>query len=182
MTPSAYKRGGLGETIYYEIAKSPLGILLVAGTEKGLCCIRFGEARRTLLHDLQQGFPRARLIESGPVIRPWIEALTAYLEGKTAWPRLPIDVCGTAFQAKVWEALRSIPAGVTATYSDIAATIGRPSATRAVARACATNNVALAIPCHRVVPKTGGTGGYRWGPKRKANLLVLEKRQSKLKG
>lgn len=174
MTPMNYQQGAKDQTISYAIARSPLGYLLVAATEVGLCHVRLGEAPDPLEQELRQEFPAATL-QPQAELQAWIETLIDYLSGNQPWPQLPVDVKATAFQRQVWEALRQIPAGTTLTYSQLAEKLGQPQATRAVARACATNPVALAIPCHRIVPKSGGVGGYRWGAERKQQLLALEK-------
>lgn len=174
MTPSRYAQGGEGETIYFTVRTVKLGYIIAAGTESGLCCIRLGDKERVLRQELSKEFSAAILHEDhGPVVN-WGNALADYIDSNCPWPTLPIDISATAFQAKVWAALRALPAGMTATYSEIAEKIGQPKATRAVATACAANPVALAIPCHRILPKAGGTGGYRWGPERKLRLLKLE--------
>lgn len=174
MTPATYRRGGEGVRVHFQTAACAVGYLLVAGTEKGVCCVRIGTSRSAVLDELREEFHRAELIEGNERTAEWMQALLSYLEGAEPWPRLPLDVRATAFQARVWEMLRAIPAGSTASYGQIAAQIGQPTAARAVARACATNPVALAVPCHRMVPAGGGTGGYRWGTEVKKALLDLE--------
>jgi AraC family transcriptional regulator of adaptative response/methylated-DNA-[protein]-cysteine methyltransferase len=162
---------------------SPLGRLLVAGTERGVCAVKMGSSDAALVQALRREYPAAT-IGAAPDDRlaKWTDAILVQLAGLSAKgsrddsSRLPLDVQATAFQWQVWQALAAIPCGETRTYADVAATIGRPRAVRAVARACATNPVALAIPCHRVVPKAGGIGGYRWGSRRKAALLESERR------
>lgn len=174
MTPATYRRGGAGIQVHYQVASCTLGYLLVAGTEKGLCCVRIGKSHPQVLAELRKEFHRADLLEDADSTAKWMQALLNYLAGSEPWPMLPLDVRATAFRAKVWETLRKIPAGATASYGQIAAQIGRPTAARAVAQACATNPVALAVPCHRVVPMSGGSGGYRWGVEVKKTLLELE--------
>lgn len=174
MTPGAYARGGAGERIGVVVVATPLGALLVAGTATGLCAVRLGDDGEALRADLAAEFPAADLMDAETAVQDWAAALAAYVAGERPWPRLPVDVRGTAFQRRVWEALREIPAGATITYRDLAGRLGQPTAQRAVARAVASNPVALAVPCHRVVPAAGGTGGYRWGPERKARLLEAE--------
>ncbi len=176
MTPAAYQQGGRGEIVRYTIVESPLGQMLVAATNRGLCSVRLGESAIALEQELQQEFHNATLVASDIELHDWIQALVDYLNGTRQWSKLPFDVQATAFQLQVWEALRAIPAGTTASYSDIAEAIRQPKAVRAVARACATNPVALVIPCHRVVQKNGNLGGYRWGVNRKQSLLDLENR------
>lgn len=175
MTPKTYQGKGRGRVITYTIAGSPLGCLLLAATEKGICAVRLGNNRKELEHELKKEFAAAQLIENNRQVRPWIQALVDYLAGHTPWPLLPYDVQATAFQRRVWDWLRTIPAGTTYNYSELAKAIGQPTAARAVARACAANPVALVIPCHRIVPRSGGVGGYRWSPARKQKLLTLEK-------
>jgi AraC family transcriptional regulator of adaptative response/methylated-DNA-[protein]-cysteine methyltransferase len=136
--------------------------------------VRIGKVRGQVLEELQREFHRAELVETSERVAGWMQDLVTYLEGSRPWPELPLDVRATAFQAMVWETLRKIPEGTTASYGQIAVQIGRPTAARAVAQACATNPVALVIPCHRVVPAAGGAGGYRWGVEVKKTLLELE--------
>lgn len=175
MTPKTYKRKGRGARIVYTITDSPLGYLLLAATEKGICSIRFGNNKQTLERELKKEFTAAYLLPNDNCARQWIQALIDYLAGHKPWPLLPYDVRATAFQRRVWNWLRTIPAGSTYNYSEVAKAIGQPAAARAVARACASNPVALVIPCHRIVPKSGGVGGYRWSPSRKRKLLKLER-------
>jgi AraC family transcriptional regulator of adaptative response/methylated-DNA-[protein]-cysteine methyltransferase len=177
MTPKAYKQDGKGQKIYYSVVKCPLGLLLLAATNKGICAVRIGDSQKDLVDELKNEFKNADINETNSELSEWPQMLINYLAGSTSWPRLPFDVKATAFQRKVWEHLRTIPEGQTMHYSEIASAIGQPKATRAVARACATNPVAIVIPCHRVVPKTGGVGGYRWGPERKKKLLAMEKQK-----
>ena len=140
--------------------KCSLGLLLLAATKKGICAVRIGDSSKDLIGDLKNEFKNADISETNPDVSEWSKMLIDYLAGNTPWPRLPFDVRATAFQRRVWDYLRTIPEGQTMHYSEIAAAIGQPKATRAVARACATNPVALVRPCHRVLPKTGGVGGY----------------------
>lgn len=178
MTPATYRRGGLGAEIRYAVITSPLGRVLVAGTEKGVCAVRFGESEQALLSELQKEFPSAALKSDDGDLRPWLDALSSHLRGEEPYPNIALDVRSTAFQAKVWRALRRIPYGATASYSEIAKAIGEPKATRAVARACAANPVATVIPCHRVVRNDGAMGGYRWGLERKQALLETERQSA----
>lgn len=173
MTPGTYKQRGRGETIHYTIVASPLGALLVAATKRGICSVRLGETAIALEQELKQEFQEALLQPADSDLLNWTQALVNYLSG-IPLPELPLDVQATAFQLQVWEALRAIPIGTTASYSDIARAIGQPTSVRAVARACANNPIALVIPCHRVVQKDGGLGGYRWGVNRKQALLNIE--------
>ncbi|WP_026731376.1 bifunctional DNA-binding transcriptional regulator/O6-methylguanine-DNA methyltransferase Ada [Fischerella sp. PCC 9605] len=184
MTPRTYQRGGDGMVINYAIANCNLGLLLVAGTERGICMVSLGDSDTLLEKALQQEYPTAKINRcelhqesSHDNLSKWAIALLQYLSGEqpsSHLSTLPIDVQATAFQAKVWQALRQIPAGSTQTYSGVAESIGQPSAVRAVARACATNPVSLVIPCHRVVRSDGSLGGYRWGIERKQFLLAKE--------
>ncbi|MEO1131226.1 MAG: methylated-DNA--[protein]-cysteine S-methyltransferase [Cyanobacteria bacterium J06639_1] len=179
LAPSAYQQRGSGVAIEYTTFATPLGWVLVAASDRGLCSVRLGDSAAALEAECQQEFARATLQKTtGDRWRTWVEAIAGYLNGDRAWPLLPYDVRATAFQARVWEALRSIPAGRTLSYSEVAEAIGQPTATRAVARACATNPVALIVPCHRVVPKNGKSGNYRWGRDRKQALLDLEQTNS----
>ncbi len=181
MTPATYKQHGRGEEIRYTTVNSPLGFLIIAATKRGLCNVQLGENVAELEDGLIQEFRHAFLRRADDELQEWIQALVDYLSGNLPLPELSYDVKATAFQLQVWEALRKIPIGTTATYTDIACAIGLPSAVRAVARACATNPIALLVPCHRVVPKAGGLGGYRWGVVRKQSLLALEKEYTETK-
>ena len=164
--------------VAYTITDSPLGYLLIAATGKGICCVRFGESQKKLEAELKEEFQAAEFVPNDKNFQKWTQALVDYLAGEKPWPLLPYDVQATAFQKLVWEWLRQVPPGETYSYSEAAKAIGSPKAARAVARACATNPVALVIPCHRIVPKSGGLGGYYWGPERKQKLLTLEKNHS----
>lgn len=176
MTPTVYGRGATGVRLRYAIVQSPLGRLLVAATDRGVCAVSMGSSDQELERHLSSEFPNAtRLRDAGGLTR-WTKAILAHLEGRRPRLDLPLDVQATAFQWQVWTALAAIPFGETRSYADVASSIGRPRAARAVARACATNPVAIAIPCHRVVPSSGGTGGYRWGADRKTALLAAEHR------
>lgn len=179
MTPATYKRHGRGEEIRYTTVNSPLGYLIIAATARGLCSVRLGETVAELEDELLQEFRYASLCRTD-ALQEWIQALVNYLSGNLPLPELPYDVKATAFQLRVWQALGEIPIGTTVSYSDIARSIGQPTSVRAVARACATNPIALVIPCHRVVPKSG-LGGYRWGVTRKRAILDLEKQYAKTK-
>ena len=175
MTPGEYRRGGSGTSITFAIAPTPLGRLLVAATERGLCAVRFGESATDLERDLRQEFHAAQLHRDDSAMKQYVEPLLAAIRGENTTIDLPLDVRATAFQMKVWEKLRQIPRGETRSYSDIAREIGEPAAVRAVARACASNPVALAVPCHRVVRSDGDLAGYRWGVERKKKLLERER-------
>ena len=175
MTPATYARGGRGATIGYSVVASPLGTLLVAATERGICKVSLGDSTTALERDLRREFPAARIGRDSGKLASWVRHILAHLEGSEPHLELPLDIRATAFQQKVWGALRKIPYGSTRSYQDVARAIGSPSATRAVARACATNPVALVIPCHRVVREDGNVGGYRWGIDRKRQLLERER-------
>lgn len=174
MTPSAYQRGGRDQLIRYASGASELGTVLIAATATGICSVRFGDDQAELLAGLQHEFPAAALRESEDQLSPWLDLVRAYLSGTTRILELPVDVRGTAFQLKVWAALRAIPRGETRTYGQLAEDIGVPGGARAVARSCANNELPIAIPCHRVVPVTGDAGGYRWGERWKEHLLTIE--------
>jgi AraC family transcriptional regulator of adaptative response/methylated-DNA-[protein]-cysteine methyltransferase len=180
MTPGAYRAGGEGQRIAYVCVESPLGCLLVAATERGLCAVRLGEEAQ-LVAELAAEFPRADLVQDLEWVRPYVDGILALLGGRgsgavePAGGALPLDVRGTEFQRRVWEALRAIPYGQVRSYREVAEMIGEPSAVRAVARACATNPVALVVPCHRVVRANGELSGYRWGVERKRELLRRER-------
>ncbi|HXV23413.1 MAG TPA: methylated-DNA--[protein]-cysteine S-methyltransferase [Alphaproteobacteria bacterium] len=175
MTPSTYRKGGLGAEIGYAIAASPLGRLLAAATPKGVCFIGIGETDRDLESALRQEFPKASAIRRDEGrLGSAIATILAYLEGTAPHIDLPLDVRATAFQRRVWEELRRIPYGETRSYGEIAEAVGVPESVRAVGRACATNPVALIVPCHRVVREDGSLSGYRWGLARKQALLERE--------
>jgi AraC family transcriptional regulator of adaptative response/methylated-DNA-[protein]-cysteine methyltransferase len=175
MTPAEYRRGAKGAAVAFTIVDSSLGRLLVAGTEKGLCSVKLGDRDDLLESDLRGEYPSAEIRREQGAFSTWVRTLVAHLDGRAPKLDLPVDVQATAFQWKVWRRLQSIPYGETRAYSQVAKDLGVPSATRAVARACATNRVCLVIPCHRVVQKGGGLGGYRWGIERKRKLLQKEK-------
>ena len=177
MTPGRYRRGGAGERVRMAVGHTYLGHLLVAATDAGICAVRFGDTRETLVAELKAELPAAELIEDEGALAPWLRLLEQHVGGRARMIELPLDVSGSLFQLRVWSALRSIPPGKSRTYGEIAAAVGGEAAARAVARACASNPAALAIPCHRVVPKSGGgAGGYRWGTARKERLLRQERR------
>ncbi len=178
MTPSAYRRKGAGSTVRYALADTPLGIVLVAATDKGVCNITFGDDRRALVAQLDANFARAECIEDAARMAPFVAQIRAYLQGTRERFDLPLDIGATAFQRRVWDALRRIPYGETRSYTDIAESLGAPAAVRAVANACGTNPVALAIPCHRVIGKDGAIAGYRWELHRKEKLLETERAAS----
>ena len=175
MTPATYSRGAPGARIAYTVVPSPLGRLLVATTPRGICRVSLGSGAEELEAGLRAEFPAAELRRDRGALARSVGAILRYLAGRAEPLDLPLDVRATAFQRRVWEALRRIPYGTTRTYAEIARAIGKPTATRAVARACATNPAALVIPCHRVVRQDGGLGGYRWGMERKRALLARER-------
>jgi AraC family transcriptional regulator of adaptative response/methylated-DNA-[protein]-cysteine methyltransferase len=175
MTPATVRKGGVGQKIQFSIVSSPLGRLMGAYTEHGVCAVRLGNDDAALERELRAEFPNAEIHKAGATIHEWVTAIVKSLDGERPGSAIPVDAQGTAFQHRVWNALQQIPRGTTLSYSDVARKIGRPTAVRAVARACATNPVALVIPCHRVVREDGGLGGYRWGLERKEQLLEREK-------
>jgi AraC family transcriptional regulator of adaptative response/methylated-DNA-[protein]-cysteine methyltransferase len=174
MAPSAYRRKGAGLTVRYVSAPTSLGFVLIAATDKGICKIGFGDDDALLIDELRGEFANAELQEDAEQLAPFIAQIDAYLRGTRQDFDLPLDIAATSFRQRVWDALRRIPYGETRSYSQIAEAVGSPRAVRAVATACATNPVALAIPCHRVVQKGGALAGYRWGLPRKAALLDNE--------
>src|SRR5579871_4659088 len=176
MAPSTYRRGGAGMTIAYATSDAPLGRLLVGATERGVCSVALGASDAELVAALRREFPAATIVSDRDALATWTDAIVAHLSGASRRLDLPLDIQATAFQWQVWQALTAIPRGETRTYAEVARAIGRPRAVRAVARACATNPVALAIPCHRVVASDGSVGGYRWGVARKKALLSREGR------
>jgi len=190
MTPDKYRRGAVAAVVRYTIFRYPsvrntidrdalsnrrLGSMLIAATDKGICSIQFGDSEQQLQQGLMREFPFAVRRRDDDAMSEWREKLTSLVQGHETNPSLPLDIRATAFQRRVWEYLQRIPRGETRSYSAVAKKIGMPKATRAVARACATNPVAVAIPCHRVVRQDGELGGYRWGIERKERLLALEK-------
>jgi AraC family transcriptional regulator of adaptative response/methylated-DNA-[protein]-cysteine methyltransferase len=174
MTPSRYRKQGSGVTIRYAIADTPVGRLLLAGTASGVCSVQFGESDTALEGALRREYPQAEIVRNEKQLAGWVRVIRNRIQGDNS-ASLPLDIRATAFQRLVWEELRAIPNGSTRSYGEIAKRIGQPRAARAVARACATNPVAVAIPCHRVVREDGALGGYRWGVRRKQKLLALEK-------
>lgn len=178
MTPARYGKRGSGVSIRYAIAKTPIGRMLLAATSRGICSVQFGESVETLESELRREYPLAEIARSDKALASSVRAIQGRIRGEDR-KTLPLDIQATAFQRLVWEQLREIPYGGTRSYGEVAKRIGRPKAARAVARACATNPVAIAIPCHRVVRENGDPGGYRWGLRRKQNLLALEKSVTK---
>jgi AraC family transcriptional regulator, regulatory protein of adaptative response / methylated-DNA-[protein]-cysteine methyltransferase len=177
MTPTSYQQGGKSMTIEYTISHCALGMLLVAATSRGICAVSLGSTDAELEASLIKEFPHAQLHRNDPLLQPWVHEILHYLDGNPQKLDLPLDIQATTFQWKVWETLRSIPYGQTRTYSQVAEQIGSPGAARAVARACASNQAALIIPCHRVIGIGGKLSGYRWGIDRKQKLLAMEKEQ-----
>jgi AraC family transcriptional regulator, regulatory protein of adaptative response / methylated-DNA-[protein]-cysteine methyltransferase len=176
MTPSDFRSGGAGQEMRFAIGECSFGAILVAASEKGVSAILLGDDPEILLRDLQQQFPRAKLIGGDRSFEQLTAKVLSFVENPATGLDLPLDVQGTAFQHRVWEALRRIPAGSTASYAEIAQRIGAPKSVRAVARACAANHIAVAIPCHRVVRSDGALSGYRGGVERKRALLTKEAR------
>ncbi|CAB3860328.1 MULTISPECIES: bifunctional transcriptional activator/DNA repair enzyme AdaA [Achromobacter] len=174
MTPTTFRKNGEGLDIRFAVAQCSLGALLVAATPTGICDISLDEDPEQLVRNLQDRFKAARLIGADAEFETWVAAVVSFVEDPSRGLDLPLDVRGTAFQRRVWEALRDIPVGTTTTYTQVAERIGLPRAVRAVARACATNSIALAIPCHRVVRTDGSMAGYRWGIDRKRELIARE--------
>lgn len=177
MTPSAYRDGGQGEAIWHAVDRCSLGHVLVAATGRGVCAILLGDDPAALRADLAGRFPKAHLTDPEPDFDEWVAQVVRYVDdfAHAQGLGLPLDIRGTAFQRRVWEALRDIPAGQTASYRDVAQSIGSPKAARAVAKACGSNALAVAIPCHRVVRNDGALSGYRWGIERKRLLLERER-------
>ena len=174
MTPSAYKKGGKGVTINFTITDCELGRILVARTIKGLCNVAFADDDEQLEENLRKEFPNAEIVKDANVLKEFVEEILKHLSGKKKRLDLPLDIQATAFQMQVWELLRKIPYGETVTYSQIAEQLGDRNKVRAVARACASNRVAVVIPCHRVIGSDGKLTGYRWGVERKSKLLKAE--------
>ena len=175
MTPATYRKGGKGMKIEYTIAKSPLGKVLVAATERGVSAVYLGDAQNKLVAELHEEYPRAEISPATDSAQRWIREIVQRIEGKPAQVDLPLDLQATAFQRRVWQELQRIPRGTTRTYSQVARALGRPKAVRAVARACATNPVSIVVPCHRVIREDGSLAGYRWGLSRKEQLLAAER-------
>ncbi len=175
MTPTAYRAGGTNTDIRFAVGECSLGSILVASSDRGVCAILLGDDPDALVRDLQDRFPKARLLGADKGFEQRVATVVGFVEAPDQRLDLPLDLRGTAFQQRVWQALREIPCGSTASYAEIAARIGRPKAVRAVAQACASNRLAVVVPCHRVVRTDGALSGYRWGVERKRELLGLEK-------
>lgn len=174
MTPGRYRNGGADEVLHFAVAQCFLGAILVASSDKGVASILLGDDPADLVRDLQDRFPRAELVGADAGYERTVARVVGFVEAPDIGLDLPLDVRGTAFQQRVWQALREIPAGETVTYAEVARRIRSPSATRAVAGACAANRIAIAIPCHRVIRNDGSLSGYRWGVERKRRLIELE--------
>ena len=174
MTPTKFREGGSDTDIFFAIGKSSLGSILVAQSNKGVCSILIGEDPEALIRDLQDRFPKANLIGDEAGYQELVAKVVGLIEQPGTSLDLPLDIRGTAFQQRVWNALQQIPPGTTATYTEIAKKIGMPKAVRAVAQACVANALAVAIPCHRVIKNDGSLSGYRWGVDRKRALLERE--------
>ncbi|MNZ63588.1 Bifunctional transcriptional activator/DNA repair enzyme Ada [compost metagenome] len=175
MTPGTYRDGGANTDIRFAIGQCSLGAILVAQSARGICAILLGDDPQALLHDLQDKFPKANLLGGDSEFETLVAKVVGLIEVPGIGLNLPLDLRGTVFQERVWQALRNIPAGSTASYAEIAQRIGSPKAVRAVAQACAANALAVAIPCHRVVRSDGNLSGYRWGIERKRQLLERER-------
>jgi AraC family transcriptional regulator of adaptative response/methylated-DNA-[protein]-cysteine methyltransferase len=175
MTPATYQKGGKGMKIRYTTAKSSLGEVLVAATERGVSAVYLGDATPKLVNELREEYPRAEITAEKGAFSQWVEEIVTRMEGGAPRRELPLDLQATAFQRRVWQELQQIPRGSTRTYSQIARAVGKPRAVRAVARACATNPVSIVVPCHRVVRADGNLAGYRWGLSRKEKLLERER-------
>lgn len=187
MTPQRYQKGGVNEEICYALVSCSMGLMMVAATQRGVCSIEFGDHGDSLIQQLHERFPRAMFLPGDKTFRIWLSRILKYLDQSGHHPGewqkklldLPLDIQGTLFQQQVWKALRDIPAGETLSYSQVAQKIGKPKAIRAVASACASNAIAILIPCHRVVRQSGELSGYRWGVTRKAELLRRESEETK---
>jgi AraC family transcriptional regulator of adaptative response/methylated-DNA-[protein]-cysteine methyltransferase len=181
MTPATYRKGGMGMMIGYSIAKTALGKVLVAATERGVSAVYLGDSEAKLVQELRDEYPRAELTPADESFENWVKEIVQRVDGKPPRVELPLDLQATAFQRRVWQELQRIPAGTTRTYSQVARALGNPKAVRAVARACATNPVSIVVPCHRVIRQDGSLAGYRWGLSRKEQLLAQE-RKSEIRG
>ena len=176
MTPASFRRGGAGVHITYTIAEAPIGRVLVATTPRGVCAVELGSSDAAVERALRNDFPHATLERNDEPGRTWVRAVLERVRRprQSSGDSIPLDVDGTAFQMRVWKALQEIPAGESRSYQEVAESIGQPNASRAVARACATNRVAVVIPCHRVIRADGQSAGYKWGVERKRRLLDEE--------
>lgn len=176
MTPADYRDAGKDQVVAYTLEKTEIGWLLVAATKKGICSIEFGDNKQQLRANLERRFDAAHIDPTNQKLRGWVKEIVSFIRTPVHGLHLPLDIQGTAFQQRVWKALQQVPPGTTVSYAQLADAIGQPQAHRAVARACAANQLALAVPCHRVVRKDGQLGGYRWGVDRKRRLLAREKK------
>ena len=174
MTPGARRHGGIGQTIRFVTVETPIGWALVAATERGICMTALADDRESLVGALRQRFPAAEMVAEDAGLKDWADRIVRFITAPDQNLDLPLDIQGTAFQARVWRALQKIPLGKTASYTEIAAALGQPKAVRAVAQACAANKLALLVPCHRIVRRDGDLAGYRWGVERKRALLAAE--------
>jgi len=174
MPPTESKAGAKGKEIHYATGESFLGWVIVAATEKGICSIEFGENPEALVQQIHHQFPQAKFREDDHTFNQWVTQVIAFIEMPQSGLNLPLDIQGTVFQQQVWQALQAIPIGSTLSYTELAQKIGNPKAVRAVARACASNKIAVVVPCHRVVGSNGKLTGYRWGIDRKQALLERE--------
>jgi AraC family transcriptional regulator of adaptative response/methylated-DNA-[protein]-cysteine methyltransferase len=179
MIPRTYKNGGPGLRIRVAITNSSLGWVLVAATDRGICSIDLGDKPQSLLEGLRLRFPKAEVCQDDSGFADWVSRVVAFIEAPASGLDVPLDIQGTAFQQRVWKALQGIPPGSTKSYAEIAAQIGKPTATRAVGQACAANRLAVVVPCHRAVRSDEGLGGYRWGRERKQQLLEREAKESR---
>ena len=179
MTPATYRKGGQNMKIGYSIAKSSLGKVLVAATDRGVSAVYLGDGDANLVSELRNEYPRAEIAPAPDTFERWIKEIVQRVEGNPPRLELPLDLQATAFQRRVWQELQRIPRGTTRTYSQIAQALGNPKAVRAVARACATNPVSIVVPCHRVIRRDGNLAGYRWGLSRKQQLLARESASAK---
>jgi AraC family transcriptional regulator of adaptative response/methylated-DNA-[protein]-cysteine methyltransferase len=175
MTPATYRKGGTGMKIGYSIAKTVLGKVLVAATDRGVSAVYLGDSEAKLVQELRDEYPRAELAPADDSFERWVKEIVQRVDGKPPRVELPLDLQATAFQRRVWQELQRIPAGTTRTYSQVARALGNPKAVRAVARACATNPVSIVVPCHRVIREDGTLAGYRWGLSRKEQRLAQER-------
>ena len=178
MTPATYRKGGVGMKLGYTVAKSPLGKVLVAATERGVSAVYLGDNEIKLIAELCEEYPRAEIAAARNGFERWVKEVLERIEGRPPHIDLPLDLQATAFQRRVWKELQCIPRGRTRTYSQVARSLGEPRAVRAVARACASNPVSVVVPCHRVIREDGALAGYRWGLSRKEQLLARERAAS----
>jgi AraC family transcriptional regulator, regulatory protein of adaptative response / methylated-DNA-[protein]-cysteine methyltransferase len=178
MTPATYQKGGKGMKLGFTIAKATVGRVLVAATERGVSAVYLGDSEAKLLGELRAEYPRAEIAPAHSGLEKWVKEIVSRTEGNPPRRELPLDLMATAFQRRVWQELQNIPMGKTRTYAEVARSLGRPSASRAVARACATNPVSIVVPCHRVIRGDGNLAGYRWGIERKQQLLKKERAEA----